>query len=122
MILPYNPRNWYWRVGGSTTQVYSSAVGNYVPVADATYQTWLTSGGLPTNILNEAELGEVLAQYSLRPIAANVLDGYKDSQATKLTVEVVAKILLWLVNEVRTLKGQGTITATQFKTFIKDQL
>jgi hypothetical protein len=119
MILPYNPRNWYWRVAGSDTQRYSSASGNYVSVSDATYLAWVANGGVPTNILNEAELGEVLAQYSLRPIAANVLDGYKDSQAAKLTIEVVAKILLWLVNEVRTLKGQGTITAAQFKTFVK---
>jgi hypothetical protein len=121
-VIPFNPRNWYWRVAGSDTQRYSSSIGDYVAVSDATYLAWIASGGVPTNILNEAELGEVLAQYSLRPIAANVLDGYKESQATKLTVEVVAKILLWLINEIRTLKGQPVITAQQFKTFIKDQL
>jgi hypothetical protein len=122
MALPYTPRNWYWRVAGSTTQVYSSLAADYVPVADATYQAWLASGGIPTSIASEAELGDVLAPYALRPAAANVLDSYKESQANKLTLEVVAKILLWLVNEVRTLKGQGTITAQQFKTFVKGQL
>jgi hypothetical protein len=121
-LLPFTPSNWYWRVAGSTTQVYSSAAGNYVPSDDATYLAWVASGRTPTNIKNEAELGTVLASYALRPVAANVLDGYKESQANKLTIEVVAKILLWLVNEVRTLKGQAPITAQQFKTFVKGQL
>jgi hypothetical protein len=121
MILPYNPRNWYWRVAGSDTQRYSSASGVYVPVSDATYLAWVANGGVPTNILNEAELGEVLAQYSLRPIAANVLDAYKEAHATTITLQLVAKVLLWLVNEVRTLKGQSTITAQQFWQFLKDR-
>jgi hypothetical protein len=118
----YDPKNWYWRVAGSTTQVYSSKTGNYVPVDDATYLAWVNDGGRATSIASEAELGEVLAPYALRPAAANVLDGYKESHANKLTIEVVAKILLWLVNEVRTLKGQAPITAQQFKTFVKGQL
>jgi hypothetical protein len=25
---PFTPRNWYWIVNGSTTQVYSSAIKN----------------------------------------------------------------------------------------------
>ena len=119
---PYNPYDWYWIVAGSTTQVYSSKSGDYVPVADATYQAWLVQDNLPTRILNEAELGEVLAEYRLRPNAAAVLDGFKETHARKLTIEVVAKILLWLVNEVRTLKGQQPVTAAQFKAFVKDQM
>jgi hypothetical protein len=122
MAISYEPKNWYWRVAGSTTQVYSSKAGDYVPVANATYQAWLASGGVPTNIASEAELGDVLAPYALRPTAANVLDSYKESQASKLTMEVVAKILLWCVNEIRALKGQAPITAQQFKTFVKGQL
>jgi len=120
--MEYNPRNWYWIVAGSTTQVYSSASGDYVPVADATYQAWLAAGGVPTSIASEAELGDVLAPYSLRPTAAGVLDGYTDSQATKLTVETVAKILFNHENRIRTLAGQPTITAAQFKSFIKSQM
>lgn len=118
----YTPRNWYWRVAGSDTQVYSSASGDYVPVADAAYQAWLSAGNTPTNIPNEAELGEVLSRYSLRPVAAQVLDGYTETQAKKLTLEVVAKILFYLTNEVRALKGQQPVTAAQFKTFVKGLL
>lgn len=61
----------------------------------------------------------MLAPYSLRPTAANVLDGYQDTQSRKLTIEIVAKVLLWLVNEVRTLKGQQTISAAGFRAFVK---
>jgi hypothetical protein len=123
MSIDYNPKDWYWRVAGSTTQVYSSAAGNYVPVNDATYIAWLAdTTHATTDIASEAELGEVLAEYAMRPAAAAVLDTYKETQATRLTIQVVAKILLWLVNEVRTLKGQAPITAQQFKSFVKGQL
>lgn len=56
----YNPANWYWAVGGSTTQVWSSAAADYVPVADATYVTWLAAGNLPTQIDTEDSLHDVL--------------------------------------------------------------
>lgn len=120
--MEFNPANWYWIVNGSTTQVYSSAAGDYVAANNTTYQAWVAAGGAATRIASEAELGEVLAQYQLRPSASNVLDGYKDTHARKLTLEIVAKILLWLVNEVRTLKGQPTISAAQFRAFVKDQM
>jgi hypothetical protein len=119
---PFRPRNWYWIVNGSTTQVYSSAVGNYVPVEDATYQAWLAGGDNPTRIDTEANLGEVLATHSLRPTPAAILDGYTETQAVKLTIETVAKILFNHENRIRTLAGQPTITAAQFKTFIKSQM
>jgi hypothetical protein len=119
MALPYTPKNWYWRVAGSTTQVYSSAVGDYVPVANSTYQAWLASGGVPTPIVSEAELGEVLAPYSLRPTPVNVLDGYTEAHATKLTVEVAAKLFFNIVNEIRVLKGQAPLSAAQFKAYVK---
>lgn len=119
MPKPYNPENWYWIVGGSATQVYSSAAGNYVPVADPTYVAWKEDGTVPTPILNEAELGEVLAPYNIRPVAAQVLDAYQDTQSRKLTLDVVAKVLFNLVNEVRVLKGQSQINATQFRAYLK---
>jgi hypothetical protein len=46
----YNRSHWYWAVGGSTTQVYSSASSSYVPIADATYAAWLVAGNTPTRI------------------------------------------------------------------------
>ena len=119
MAKDYTPSDWYWIVNGSTTQVFSSASGAYVPTSDATYVAWKEDGTLPTRIGAEAELGEVLAPYNIRPVAANVLDAYQDTQARKLTLEVVAKVLFNLVNEVRVLKGQNQINAAQFRTYLK---
>lgn len=115
----YDPFNWYWKVNGSTTQVYSSAAGDYVPVDNPAYVAWKADGTVPTNIASAAELGEVLAPYNLRPVQATVLDAYQDSHAKKLTIEVVAKVLFNIVNELRVLKGQPQITAAQFRTYVK---
>jgi hypothetical protein len=115
----YDPFNWYWKVNGSTTQVFSSAAGDYVPVTNPAFVEWATDGTLPTNIVSAAELGEVLAPYNIRPAEAVVLDAYQDTQARKLTLEVVAKVLFNLVNEVRVLKGQAPVTAQQFRNYVK---
>ena len=60
-FLRYNPAKWFWNVGGSTTQVYSSAAVAYVPITDATYTAFLASGGFPTAIDTEANLALVLS-------------------------------------------------------------
>lgn len=116
----YNPSNWYWIVAGVETQLFSSASGNYVPASDATYQAWLAGGNVPTRIASEDELGDVLAPYQIRPAAAGVLDAYKNSQATKLTVEIVAKVLFNHENRIRALEGKASVTAAQFKSALKD--
>lgn len=54
--------NWYWAVGGSTTEVYSSASNTYVAVTDAAFVAWLRNNPRATPIANEAELWEVLQQ------------------------------------------------------------
>lgn len=115
----YTPQNWYWIVGNDETQVYSSASGDYVPVSDATYVSWLADGGKATRITSSDELGEVLAAYAARPTNADVLDKYQGSHADKLTVKVVAKVLFYFANEIRALKGQQPVTAAQFRSFLK---
>ena len=52
----YNVQNWYWNVGASTTQVYSSAARNYVPVTDATYITWAAQGNTAIPVAAESDL------------------------------------------------------------------
>lgn len=121
-IPAYTPLDWYWIVNGSTTQVYSSKTGDYVPVASANYAAWLAAGGVPSRAASEADLGEVLALHSLRPTPVNILDGYQDAHSRKITLEIVAKVLLWCVNEIRTLKGQKPVSAAQFRTFVKGLL
>jgi len=76
---PFTPADWYWIVNGSTTQVYSSKAGGYVPITDPTYLAWVTSTRLPSKIASELDLGGVLADYLLRPTPAGVLGGYLDA-------------------------------------------
>lgn len=60
--MPYNIQNWYWIVGGSTTQVYSSASASYVSVTDTTYEAWVSAGNKATVIDNETDLAAVFNQ------------------------------------------------------------
>lgn len=116
---PYDPKNWYWMVADDDTKAFSSAVGDYVLANNAEFLAWQFDGTRPTRIANEAELGAVLAQYSIRPAAANVLAGYLESQATKIAVHVVATVLFNHENRIRALAGQQQISAAQFKNAIK---
>ncbi len=101
---PFDPANHYWKVGGSTTQVYSSALGDFVPVANGAYQAWLASGHTPTVIDTEANLGAVLAPYLIRPAATNVLDGYKDKLAVDVIAAVIFKVLFNHENRIRAIE------------------
>jgi hypothetical protein len=128
-ISPYTPTDWYWIVAGSTTQVYSSSLANYVAVSNATYVAWLATGKLPTKITSEIELGEVLAGHNLRPIAAGVLDAFKDAQASNVTTLVAFKIMFNHENRLRaieralTLNGSpADLTAGQAKAAVKSLL
>jgi|LakMenEpi03Aug12_release.lakeMendotaPanAssembly.Ray.scaffolds.fasta_scaffold31794_4 hypothetical protein len=117
----YNPANWYWVVGGDEAQVFSSATGNYVPATDPTYLAWRADGTMPTRILNETELGEVLANARVRPQRAAVLDAYKGQHAKRMTDEVQTKALLWAINEIRTLKGEAPLTTgAAIRAFLKE--
>jgi hypothetical protein len=117
----YDPANWYWIVGGNEAQVFSSASGNYVPADNATFLAWKADGTLPTRILNEIELGEVLADARVRPNRAAVLDAYKGQHAKRMTDEVQTKALLWCINEIRALKGEAALTTgAAIRAFLKD--
>lgn len=52
----YNPKNWYWIVGGDVSRAWSSASGAYV-------ETWPETRC--TRIANEPELIDVLASYGI---------------------------------------------------------
>jgi hypothetical protein len=85
----YNPFDWYWIVGGSATQVYSSkpAIRNYVPATDPSYVAWFSDGTLPTNIDTEENLGAVIYPYRLRPIPPGILNGYLDEQMKQIVLQ-----------------------------------
>lgn len=55
-MIEFNPRAWFWIVGGDESRAWSSAVGEYV----SEYPT-----DTVTRILDEEELSDVLRRYGL---------------------------------------------------------
>jgi hypothetical protein len=60
------PQDYYWIIGGSATEVYSSATNTLVPQSDQTYVDW-SANNTPNNIDTEAELAEVMQRYWFIP-------------------------------------------------------
>jgi hypothetical protein len=118
--MEFDVKDWYWIVAGDDTRLFSSKTGDYVLPGNAAYVAWLAAGGAPTRIVSEAELGEVLAPHSIRPVRATVLDAYKDEQARKLTIETIAKVAFNHENRIRALEGRQAVNAAQFRQALKD--
>jgi hypothetical protein len=57
----YNVNDWYWQVGGDTTEVWSSSRFAYVPVNDAFFQQWLSNGNSLVQIDGIKSLMQVMA-------------------------------------------------------------
>ena len=74
--------DWYWIVNNSITQVYSSKVSDYISSTDPTYLAWRNDSRQPIRVASEEALGRALAPYRLRPIQANVLNGYLDESVS----------------------------------------
>lgn len=119
--IAFTPSTWYWVVAESSTQVYSSAAGNYVPSDDATYQAWLDAGNMPTKIASEVELGAVLSAYSniLAPVPSIIADAYSAALVDGVNKEKLRKLLFYMANQIRSLQGQPALTVAQFKSFWK---
>lgn len=117
----YDPTNWYWFVGGDETKAFSSASGDYVPADDPAFLAWRVDGN-PTRIDTEDNLADVLASASVRPTRANILDKYKNTQASRLTMELVAKVLFNHENRLRALESKPSVTAGQFAGALKAML
>ncbi len=122
--FPYDPANWYWKVGDKSpgTQVYSSAVDDYVPLADATYVAWQTSGGRTTVIDTEQNLADVLV---LAGQPSPPSTGTSDTTKNSLFDQIPQVVKVWafaIENRVRILEGQPTRTAAQFKNYVKSLL
>jgi hypothetical protein len=129
-VDPFNIAKWYWTLDGNTTHVYSSAIGDLVPVGDPTYVAWLARPtdpppNRPTRIKTIEELAEVLApsREVARPIPPALLDAYKEAQSRLLTpIDVTPKVVHFVYNEVRTLQGLPILTFEQFRQAIKDRM
>ena len=118
----YDPRNWYWFVGSDQSRAYSSAAGEFVPAGDAALGAWRADGTIPSSIASLDELAELLGGLSLRPLNADLLDRYKTAPASRLTMEIVAKVLFNHENRIRQLAGQTAVTVQQFTSALKAML
>lgn len=118
--IPFNPANWYWVVAGSPTQVYSSAAVAYVPVADATYNAWLATGGTATPIPVEQDLWDLLTLAGVAiPAGKSTSDAAKNALVSGGINLVIGKILFNHENRIRALEGSAQITVAQFIAGVK---
>ena len=120
--MRYDINNWYWVVANSATHVYSSAAGDYVPVANSGYQNWLSDGGIPTQIDTEENLGAVLERATVKPAPSAMQDAYKDRLADNLPLKLLVKVLLNHENRLRAVEGSGSVNPQQFKNALKNLL
>lgn len=126
--IEFNVRNWYWIVNGSTTQVFSSKTKGYVSVNDSTYKAWLAKGGRPTEIKNEAELFEMLAEKAPECLpsttAANI--ARQERLISLLDKAELGRVVLTIAfkheNRIRVLEKKSEITVDQFKAALKEML
>ena len=90
--------NHYWIIGGSTTEVYSSASNTLVPATDQTYVGWAAANTV-SPIASEEELADVMKQQSTLPAwlfnAASFIqpavDTYSNDQLAAYTAEARRK-------------------------------
>jgi hypothetical protein len=119
----YNPKDWYWIVGGNETQVFSSLRGDYFPPTDPAYVEWASDGTKVSRIIDNTDLGRLLAMYAVRPVNAVVLDAFKEAQAARYTpIDVTPKVVHFILNEVRGLQGKAPLTFEQFRQAVKDRM
>jgi hypothetical protein len=115
----FTASDWYWRVAGDQTKVYSSRVGDYVAATDPTFIAWGADGTQPVSIESEIALGTVLNTFNMRPASGTALDAFLVARVGDAFVTVALKILFNHENRIRTLEGKASITPTQFLTAIK---
>lgn len=77
--MMYDPKNWFWIVGGDETKAWSSGAGAYVTQFDADRLT---------RIVSEEELTDVLRQYDLK-LPKPTLDDY--TVAVQGVIDTTAK-------------------------------
>ena len=74
--------------------------------------------------VDTVEVSRLLRTSTIRDKTAGEIDAEDQARVDRLlldsgVIRALAKALFALVNDVRTLKGDSTITATQFKTYLK---
>lgn len=115
----FDPKNGYYQLRTGTTQVFSSARGQFVGVTDAAYQSWLAEGNFVIPVDSAQEIGAALATFLVRPSDATVLDGYIGTQADKVLTKLEFKIAFNHESRLRALEGKAPLTVAQARNFVK---
>jgi len=126
MTFTDNPSDWYFTIANDQTQVYSTARGIFVPVADTAFVAWSSGGNVPTNLDSINGLGIALSNFLLRPTDATALDAYTGVQADKVITHLLFKIVFNHENRVRAIERQlalngspPNLTANQARAAVK---
>lgn len=94
----------------------------WLPVEVSTVGSGPITSGVVTTVLAD----KVTRVTTFREKTAEEISADKDAQTTKLAegveFELIGKVLFQMVNEIRVLKGQATITPAQFKTYLRSLL
>lgn len=100
----------------------------WVPVVQETVDT-STPGNeftVTTRAAPVVEASRVLVTTTIRDMTAQEASSAKDGRVSQVVrdpaFKALATAVFELVNDVRTLKGQGTITAAQFRAYLKSKL
>ena len=81
MKLPFNPRNWFWQIGGDTSKYWSSAARGYVGEAPSDQVT---------AIANEVELYDVLVKAGCRTMAPSRTFTVQEVRDAMLRIDAAA--------------------------------
>lgn len=127
MAKNYHAGQWYWYVAGDRSRVFSTASGDYLPANDPAVVAWMADGTVPHNADSEQELGQRLATDNVaRPVAVNVLDGYRDEHSRGIVAQTVFKVLFQHENRLRAIEralnlngSPSNLTAGQARAAIK---
>lgn len=61
LVLGSSASAQYWKVAGSTSEVWSLTQDALVPVTDSTYVAWLAAGNMTSSIVSTSELYDVIS-------------------------------------------------------------
>lgn len=114
MIMLFNPNNWFWIVGGDTSQAWSSAANAFVSATDSRYTSWLAAGGTPTKVASvTVALGVVIIQSGLLDSSDTTMHRIAEAVALGENTMTSADVVAW-VNYRRALRAivDGSDTAS----------
>jgi hypothetical protein len=124
--VKFDPANWYWIVGGSTSQVYSTTFASYVSVTDATYLTWLSANPShqPSRVATEQQLWDYLHGRvgAGTPDTASSTEAAKTERLQEQIKDAIYQLGLDHENRLRAVEGQLPVSQAELLVNIKTMM